>query len=150
MKKELSCALTAVAFFLSPVSTIASRAEVAELHMATQFGIGTLPMIIVEKKSLLEKHLAKAGLDQVKVTWRQFPGGGPMNDGLLSGSLDIVSAGTTVFVTLWAKAAGTQTGVRGIGAVSSLPLYLMTRNPDVKKIENLSQKDRVAVTTLKV
>ena len=63
----------------------------------------------MQKKNLLEKHLAKAGLDQVKVTWRQFPGGGPMNDGLLSGSLDIVSAGTTVFVTLWAKAAGTPT-----------------------------------------
>ena len=150
MKKELYCALTAVALLLSPVSTVASRAEVAELRMATQFGIGTLPMIVVEKKSLLEKHLAKAGLNQTKVTWRQFPGGGPMNDGLLSGSLDIVSAGTTVFVTLWAKAAGTPTGVRGIGAVSSLPLYLMTRNPDVKKIEDLSQKDRVAVTTLKV
>ena len=73
-----------------------------------------------------------------------------MNDGLLSGSLDIVSGGTTVFVTLWSKAAGTPSAVRGIGAVSCLPLYLLTRDPDVKKIEDLGDKDRIAVTTLKV
>jgi NitT/TauT family transport system substrate-binding protein len=150
MKAKFHCAVLATAVLLSPLLTSTPRAEVSELHMATQFGIGTLPMVIIEKKNLLEKHLAKAGLGQVKVTWRQFPGGGPMNDGLLSGSLDIVSAGTTVFVTLWAKAAGTPTAVRGIGGVSTLPLYLLTRNPNVQKIEDLGDNDRVAVTTLKV
>jgi NitT/TauT family transport system substrate-binding protein len=148
MKVLFRCAV--IAALLSPLLTSTARAEVAELHMATQFGIGTLPMVIVQQKGLVEKHLAKAGLDQVKVTWRQFPGGSPMNDGLLSGSLDIVSAGTTVFVTLWAKAAGSPSAVRGIGGVSTLPLYLLTRDPDVKKIEDLGDKDRVAVTTLKV
>jgi NitT/TauT family transport system substrate-binding protein len=150
MKRNLCCTVAALALLLSPVSTFVSRAEITELRMATQYGIGTLPMVIVQQKQLLEKHLAKAGLDQVKVSWRQFPGGGPMNDGLLSGSLDIVSAGTTVFVTLWAKAAGSPSAVRGIGGVSVLPLYLLTRDPDVKKIEDLGSKDRVAVTTLKV
>jgi len=52
------------------------------------------------------------------VSWRQFPGGNPMNEGLLSGSLDIVSGGTTVFVTLWAKAKGSPQAVRSIGATS--------------------------------
>ncbi len=150
MKALLQCAVLTIAVLLLPLLTSTSRAEVTELRMATQFGIGTLPMVIMQQKQLLEKHLAKAGLDQTKVTWRQFPGGGPMNDGLLSGSLDIVSAGTTVFVTLWAKAAGSPSAVRGIGGVSTLPLYLLTRDPDVKKIEDLSDKDRVAVTTLKV
>ena len=40
--------------------------------------------------------------------------------------------------------------MRGIGGVSTLPLYLLTRNPNVKKIEDLGDNDRVAVTTLKV
>jgi NitT/TauT family transport system substrate-binding protein len=149
MKATFQGAILAAAVLLSPLVTPA-RAEVTELRMATQYGIGTLPMVIVQKKQLLEKNLAKVGLGEVKVSWRQFPGGGPMNDGLLSGSLDIVSAGTTVFVTLWAKAAGSPSAVRGIGGVSTLPLYLLTRNPDVKKIEDLGDKDRVAVTTLKV
>ena len=150
MKAKFYCAVLVTAVLLSQALTSVSRAEVAELHMATQYGIGTLPMVIVQQKQLLEKHLTNAGLNQVKVTWRQFPGGSPMNDGLLSGSLDIVSGGTTVFATLWAKANGSPSAVRGIGAVSSLPLYLLTRNPNVQKIEDLGEKDRVAVTTLKV
>ena len=149
MKAKIQGAVVAAAMLLSPLMSPA-RAEITELRMATQYGIGTLPMVIVQQKQLLEKHLAKAGLGNVKVSWRQFPGGGPMNDGLLSGSLDIVSAGTTVFVTLWAKAAGSPGAVRGIGGVSTLPLFLLTRDPDVKKIEDLGDKDRVAVTTLKV
>jgi NitT/TauT family transport system substrate-binding protein len=150
VKRNFYCAAAAVALLLSPISTVAPRAEVAELHMATQYGIGTLPMVIVQQRQLLEKHLEKAGLGSVKITWRQFPGGSPMNDGLLSGSLDIVSGGTTVFVTLWSKAAGTSSAVRGIGAVSCLPLHLLTRDPNVQKIEDLGDKDRIAVTTLKV
>jgi NitT/TauT family transport system substrate-binding protein len=149
MKLKFAAALAA-ALFVSPLMASASRAEVSELRMATQFGIGTLPMTILEKKQLLEKHLAANGLASTKVTWRQFPGGNPMNEGLLSGSLDIVSAGSTVFITLWAKAKGTPLSVRGIGAVSALPLKLLTRNPNVKSIADLGENDRIAVTTLKV
>ena len=73
-----------------------------------------------------------------------------MNDGLLSGRLDIVSGGTTVFITLWGKTNGTPSAVRSIGAISALPLYLLTRDPKVKKIEDLGPGDKIAVTTLKV
>ncbi len=73
-----------------------------------------------------------------------------MNEGLLSGSLDIVTGGTTVFLTLWSKAKGTSSAVRGIGAVSALPLELVTRNPKVQKFTDLSDQDRISVTTLRV
>jgi NitT/TauT family transport system substrate-binding protein len=127
-----------------------ARAEVSELRMATQFGIGAMPMILMEKNKLLERQLAAAGLPNVNVTWRQFPGGNPMNEGLISGSLDIVSGGTTVFVTLWAKAKGSPQAVRAVGAVSALPLWFMTRNPEVKTLADLSAKDKIAITTVKV
>jgi NitT/TauT family transport system substrate-binding protein len=150
MKLKFHAAAFAAAVLIAPLITSASRAEVSELRMATQFGIGTLPMVVVQQKQLLEKHLAAAGLGSTKVTWRQFPGGNPMNEGLLSGSLDIVSGGSTVFITLWARAKGTPLAVRGIGAVSALPLELLTRNPNVKSIADLGENDRIAVTTLKV
>src|SRR5450631_2209292 len=150
MKVGFACATLAATILLSPLSTATPRAEVAELHMATQYGIGTLAMVLVEKKQLLEKHLTQAGLQSTKVTWQQFPAGSPMNDGLLSGRLDIVSGGTTVFITLWGKTSGNSYAVRGIGAVSALPLYLLTRDPNVKKIEDLGPNDKIAVTTLKV
>lgn len=149
MNKRIVVASLAGAM-LSQAYTGAARAEVTELRMATQFGIGAMAMILVEKNQLLEKHLAAAGMPNVKVSWRQFPGGNPMNEGLLSGNLDIVSAGTTVFVTLWARAKGTPSAVRSIGAVSALPLWFMTRNPNVKTLADLSDKDKIAVTTVKV
>ncbi len=55
MKLKFVAALAA-AVMVSPLMTSA-RAEVSELRMATQFGIGTLPMTILEKKQLLEKHI---------------------------------------------------------------------------------------------
>src|SRR3974377_2167324 len=98
MNVRLASAALAATMLLSPLSTAAPRAEVAELHMATQFGIGTLAMVLVEQKRLLEKHLAQAGLESTKVTWRQFPARNPMKEGLLSGRLDIRSGGHTRFV----------------------------------------------------
>jgi sulfonate transport system substrate-binding protein len=126
------------------------RAEVSELRMATQFGIGAMAMILMQKNQVLERQLAAAGLPGTKVSWHQFPGGNPMNEGLLSGSLDIVSGGTTVFITLWSKAKGSPQAVRSAGAISALPLWFMTRNPNVKRLEDLSDKDKIALTTVKV
>jgi sulfonate transport system substrate-binding protein len=130
--------------------TVTARAEVSELRMATQFGIGAMAMIIMQKNQVLERHLAAAGLPDTKVSWHRFPGGNPMNEGLLSGSLDIVSGGTTVFITLWAKARGTPQAVRSVGAISALPLWFMTRDPNVNRLEDLGENDRIALTTVKV
>jgi sulfonate transport system substrate-binding protein len=140
----------ALALLLLVQRATPARAEVTELRMATQFGIGAMAMIIMQKNRVLERQLAAAGLSGTKVTWRQFPGGNPMNEGLLSGSLDIVSGGTTVFITLWAKAKGSPQAVRSIGAISALPLWFMTRNPNVHKLEDLGPNDKIALTTVKV
>ena len=39
-----------------------ARAEVAEVHLVRQFGIGYLPLTIMLHEKLVEKHAAKAGL----------------------------------------------------------------------------------------
>jgi NitT/TauT family transport system substrate-binding protein len=126
------------------------RAETSELRLATQFGIGAMPMILMEKNKVLEKHLAAAGLKDVNVTWRQFPGGNPINEGLLAGSLDIASGGATVFITLWGKTKGTASAVRSAGSLSALPLLFLTRDPDVHRLQDLTDKDKIGVTTVKV
>ena len=55
-----------------------------------------------------------------------------------------------MFITLWARAKGTPVAVRSIGSISSLPLWFMSRNPNVKTLADLSSKDKIAVTTVKV
>lgn len=83
----------------------------------------------------------------MKVSWFRFAGGNPMNDGLISGNLDIACTGTPAFFTLWAKAKALD--VRGIAAYNTLPLTLVTRNPNVKTIKDFTESDRIAVPAVK-
>ena len=55
MTKWMMTAAVAVLLTLQPGRTV--RAEVSELRMATQFGIGAMAMIIMQKNQLLERQL---------------------------------------------------------------------------------------------
>src|SRR5262245_63096333 len=63
----------------------AARAEVGELRMATQFGIGAMPMIVMQHNKVLERHLAAAGLPDTKVSCSQFLGGNRVQPGITWG-----------------------------------------------------------------
>src|SRR3974377_2048004 len=67
MEAGFARAALAVVILLSPLSAAAPRAEVAELHMATQYGIGTLAMVLVEQKPQLEKATAQAGVEHTNM-----------------------------------------------------------------------------------
>jgi sulfonate transport system substrate-binding protein len=71
-----------------------------------------------------------------------------MNDGLISGSLDIASTGTPAFLTLWARARSSL-DVRGIAAYNTLPLTLVTKNPKVQTIKDFTDSDRIAVPAVR-
>src|SRR5881275_2397130 len=116
-----------------------ARAEVAEIKIAEQYGISYLPLMIMEDQKLIEKHAKSAGLD-VAVGWSKFAGGNVMNDALLSGDLQFASGGVGPLVTLWAKTHG-NLDVKAVAAINSMPLYLVTRNPDVKSIRDFTEKD---------
>lgn len=127
----------------------AARAEVSEVRIAEQFGIGYLPLQMMRDKSLLEKHAKRLGLGDLKVSWSRFASGAAMNDALLSGNLDFASGGVGPLLTIWDKTKG-NLDVRGVAAINSMPLYLVTRNPKVKSIRDLSGEDKVALPAVKV
>jgi NitT/TauT family transport system substrate-binding protein len=104
--------------------------------------------MLMEEQKLIEKHAKAAGLD-VKVGWAKFAGGNVMNDALLSGSLQFASGGVGPLVTLWSKTVG-NLDVKAVSAINSMPLYLNTRNPDVKSIKDFTDKDRIALPAVKV
>ena len=126
----------------------AARAEMAEINVAQQYGISYLPLMLMEDKKLIEKHAKAAGID-VKVGWAKFAGGNVMNDALLSGSLQFASGGVGPFVTLWARTRG-NLDARGVGALNSMPIHLVTRNPNVKTLADFGPNDRIAVPAVKV
>lgn len=126
-----------------------ARAEATEVRVASQYGFGFLPLMVMERRALLERALAAAGLSAVKVNWATLGGGNAMNEAVLSGSLDFASSGTTAFITLWAKTRG-RNQVRAVGALGSVPLWFNTRSPSVQSLRDLTGADKIAVTAVRV
>ena len=124
--------------------------QAPEIRFARQFSMGYLQFNIMERHKLLEKHAKDAGIPELKVTWSTFNGPNAMNDALLSDSVDIVSGGVPGLLTLWARTKTTPLAVKGITAFSSQPIFLNTRNPNVKSITDFTDQDKIAVPAVKV
>jgi NitT/TauT family transport system substrate-binding protein len=140
--RALACAFAVTAVFAG-----AARAEVNEITVAQQYGVSFLPLMMMEKNQLIEKHAAAAGLPGVKVSWAKVAGPSAMNDGLISGALHFAAQGAPSLITLWDKTRGQ---IKGVSAMTTYPLYLVTRNPTVKGIKDLSDKDKIAVPSVKI
>src|SRR3954470_469225 len=128
----------------------ATSASAAEIRLAEQFSMGYLQFNVMKRDRLIEKYAAQHGLKDFTVSWQRFNGPSAMNEALLSNSTDIVSGGVPGLITLWDKTQGTSFEVRGICALSSQPFLLNTSNPAIKSITDFSERDRIAVPSVKV
>ncbi len=145
MRISIAAALAASAFLLAlaPVAN-AQKPEVDDFKIALQFGIGYLPLTIMKANGIVEKHLKAAGLPDTKVSWSTLGAGAAANDALLSGSLHIASGGVAPFLILWDRTRG-NLNVKAVTALSSMPMYLVTNNPNVKSIRDFTDKDRISM-----
>lgn len=125
----------------------AARAE-GEIRIAEQFGISYLPLQMMRHQNLIEEAGKRQGLD-IKVTWSRLASGNPMNDAMLSGSLDVASGGVGPLLLIWDRTKG-NLNVKAISAINSMPLYLTTRNPAIKSIKDFTAKDKIALPAVKV
>jgi NitT/TauT family transport system substrate-binding protein len=139
---RLAGGLAAVALLASTAS-----AEVSSLKITKQPGALFTPTILMEQHKLIEKHAAALGLNDFKTEWLTLSSGGAATDGLLAGSVDIVTSGTTNMLLLWGKTKG---DVKTIAGVSGLPFKLVTRNPNIKTIKDYGPNDRIALPTVRV
>jgi NitT/TauT family transport system substrate-binding protein len=135
------------ALMLAATAT-APRAEIAEVTIAQQFGVAFLPFMLMERDNLVEKHAKAAGIE-LKTNWQKVAGPSVINDGLLSGTVHFGAVGAPSLITLWSKTKS-NVGIKGMAAMTSYPLYFVTRNPDLKSLKDLSQKDKVAVPSVKI
>ena len=121
-----------------------ASAEVDELKMMSQYGIGYMQLTLMKADKLVEKHLAKAGLADTKVTWARMGAGAAANDALLAGGLHFAAGGTGPAFILWDRTRS-NVQVHGVAALSSMPNLLISRNPNVKSIKDFTDKDRIAM-----
>jgi NitT/TauT family transport system substrate-binding protein len=129
-------------------ATTPAHAEIAELRISQQFGVGYLPLQVARNKGLFDKHARAQGLEGLKVSFVTLSGGNSTNDALLSDSIDIATGGVGGFLPIWAKTRG-NVDVRGIAAVTTLPIALVTTNPAVKSLKDFTDKDRIALPSVK-
>jgi len=135
---------------LFALSQLPAAAETNEIRASKQYGLSYLPLMIMEDQKLVEKHAAALGLKDIKVSWVTLGGPSAMNDALLSGGLDFGAGGVPNLVTLWAKTRGTPSAIHGVGALNDMPVDLVSSNPNLKKLSDLSEKDKIAVTSVKI
>lgn len=141
--KALLAATLALAALACPAS-----AEVSEVRFARNMGLGYLQLYLLQDLKLVEKHARTQG---VEITTRYTQIGNPstINDTLLSGSADFAAAGITPFITLWDKTRG-NFDVKAVAALNSQPAFLNTNNPAIKTLKDFTDKDRIALPSVKV
>src|SRR5436305_13860202 len=126
----------------------AANAELSEITIAQQFGVSFLPLMIMERDGLVEEPAKAAGIE-VKTNWQKVAGPSVINDGLLSGNVHFGAVGAPSLITLWWRTKS-NVGVKGVAAMTSYPLYFVTRNPELKSLKDLSSKDKIAVPSVKI
>lgn len=131
------------------LSASAAVAETKVVRLAEQHGLHYLPMQLMIEQKLVEKHAAKAGITHVQASLVKLGGATAVNDALLSDSADFVAGGTGPLLKIWDKTKG-NLEVRAIGGLVCLPMKLNTNRADVKSLDDLSEKDRIAVPGVKV
>jgi NitT/TauT family transport system substrate-binding protein len=133
-----------------PAIANTATAQVTAIRLGKQYGLPYLPQMVMESQKLIEKHTAAKGVSSIAVDWLTVSGPGALNDGLLSGSIEFINVAPPSLATLWEKTAQTSRPARALCTVQNMPYVLVTRVPTVKSIADLTEKDRIAVPTVKI
>ncbi len=126
----------------------ASASAEGRIRIAGQHGITFILLNIAQEQKLIEKYGKQQGVE-VKVEWLTLSGGPAVNDALLSGNIDIAGAGLGPLLTIWDRTKDRQ-NVRSVASLGNFPYYLVSNNPKVKTLADLSDKDRIALPAVSV
>ncbi len=126
-----------------------AAAEVNEIKIGKQYGLPYIQFVIMEDGKLIEKHAKLQGLGDIKVEWTTLGGPAQINDGIISGAIDVGAVGLPNLITMWEKTR-TNVKVRAIAGLNFMPLILLTRDPKIKTLMDYGETDRIAVPSVKI
>lgn len=72
------------------------RAKPRTVRISKGFGVLYLPLLVMEKQRLFERHAARHGVRDVAVDWVLLDGGNSVNDAMMAGTLDFAGAAPRV------------------------------------------------------
>jgi NitT/TauT family transport system substrate-binding protein len=118
-----------------------------QVKIGIGFGLAFLPLYICEDLKLIEKHGKEAHLD-VKASFQRFMGAAELQDAIASGAIDMGPFGTAPLLSAWQEAKDTPKQIFAVSGITSLPLTLLSDQPDVRSIADLKSADQIALPTL--
>lgn len=150
VKRMVVC--VGVAAALLGLGPLAALAQMKELRIGVQYGLGYLPLYVARDAGLFDKHMKAQGLEPVPVRIVNFTGGPQIQDGLLSQTLDIGAGGVTVLLIARDKTRGAgDQEMLGLTALSSVPYDLWTADAKLKSLRDLDpQKNKIGLPAAKV
>jgi len=122
---------------------------VNEIRIGKQYGLPYIQFVIMEDQKLIEKHAQLQGLGDIKVDWATLGGPAQLNDGIISGAIDVAAVGLPNLITMWEKTR-TNVKVRAIAGLNFMPLLLVTRDPKIKTLKDYGETDRIALPSVKI
>jgi len=130
-------------------ATVRAQTPLA-VTIVQQRGLMYLPVDMMVTGGVLQQEATKLGLGKVEATARALSGPAAITDALLSGSAQYGAAALPSLLTLWDKTHGTPNEVRAVGTMSNGAMVLYTINPNVKTIADFTEKDRIAVPSVRI
>jgi NitT/TauT family transport system substrate-binding protein len=135
---------------LMAAPSIVSAQAPLTVKFAQQRGLLYIPVDLMVSGGILQQEATKLGLGKIETSATSLSGPGPILDALLSGAADYGTAALPSLLTLWERTRGSANEVRAMGTVSNGAMTLYTINPNVKTIADFTDKDRIAVPTVRL
>lgn len=147
-RRTIATIAAAIGFLAAP--TIVGAQAPLKVTFVQQRGLLYLPVDLMVSGGILQQEATKLGLGKVEATVSNLSGPGPVIDALLSGAADYGTAALPSLLTLWDKTHGTPNEIKAVGTVSNGAMVLYTINPNIKTIADFTEKDRIAVPSVRI
>lgn len=107
--------------------------------LAMQNGMSYAPLTIMKEQQLVEKYC-----EGINVKWVTLNSGSAVNEGMASGDIDFGGMGVSPAIT--AVASGM--GVKIAASLDSMPNRLMSNDPDIDTMEDITKNDKIAAVNI--
>jgi NitT/TauT family transport system substrate-binding protein len=146
----MACSLVTalIAVSLSLCGLRAAAAEVPEVKLVLQNGSNYLPLMVMQAQQLVEKQLVAKGLAGTTVSWARLAGPSAIIDSFLAGAVHFSGQGVPSTALIWDRTRN-GIGAKAVSAMVASNIWLMTRKPELKSLRDLTDKDRIALPSIK-
>lgn len=115
------------------------KEEKVKLTIAYQYGIAYAPAEIMQYNRMLEEKLP-----EVEIEWVIQGSGAAINEGIISGDIDIAMMGVAPFLIGWDKGIP----YKIYSAISGLSTGLISYDENIKSLADFKQGDKIAVPSI--